>query len=61
MALTDENASVVDGASKALLEDAGLKAAVKEVLNVEGEGIVELVLGLIEDTIAVKAAENSAT
>jgi len=61
VALADEDARVVDGARKALLVDASLEAAIEEVLHVEGEGVVELVLGLIEDTIAMEAAENGST
>jgi len=61
VALADEDARVVDRASEALLVDTGLEAAIKEVLNVERESVVELVLGLIEDTITVEAAENGST
>jgi hypothetical protein len=41
---------VVDRLGKTELVDAGLEAALQEILNLEGEDVIELHAGLVEDT-----------
>jgi hypothetical protein len=50
VALADEDTSVVDGLGETELVDAGLEAALQEVLDLEGKDVIELHAGLIEDT-----------
>jgi hypothetical protein len=50
VALLDENTSVVDGLCETELVDAGLKAALQEIFNLEGEHVIELHAGFVEDT-----------
>jgi hypothetical protein len=61
MALSDEHTSMMDGFCHAVLEDNGLEAALKEVLNGEGKHIIKLVLFLRKETIAVHASQESRT
>ena len=55
MALADEDASVVDRLGEAALEDLGLEAALEEVLDLEGEDVVEAHALLVEDADADQA------
>ena len=50
MTLTDEDTGVVDGLGKTELVDAGLETALQEVLNLEGQDVIELHAGLVKDT-----------
>ena len=50
MALADQDTGVVDGLGKTELVDAGLETALQEVLNLEGQDVIELHAGLVEDT-----------
>lgn len=52
MALLDKNTSVVDGLGKTELVDASLETTLQEVLNTEGQDVIELHTGLIEHTDA---------
>ena len=61
VALPDQDASMVDGLGHAILEDDGLEAALEEVLNSEGKHVIQLVLTLTKETIAVHAAEECLT
>ena len=61
VALPDQDASMVDGLGHAILEDDGLEAALEEVLNSEGKHVIQLVLTLTKETIAVHAAEKRLT
>jgi hypothetical protein len=58
VALPDEHTSMMDGLCHAILEDNGLKTTLKEVLNSERKNVIELVLALTEETIAVHAAQE---
>lgn len=58
VALTDEDASVVDGLSQVQLEDLGLEAALHEDLSGELEDIIKRVLILSHETIALEAADE---
>jgi hypothetical protein len=59
VALPDEYTSMVNGFCHAILEDNGLEATLQEVLNSESKNIIELVLALTKETIAVHAAQKS--
>ena len=50
MTLADEDMSVVDGLGKAELVHAGLETALQEVLDLEGQDVIELQARLVEDT-----------
>lgn len=50
VALADENTSVVDSLGETQLEDASLKATLQEILDLQGEHVIELHARLIEDT-----------
>merc|ERR1719272_2635405 len=56
--LLDQHAGVVVRLGHVLLEDDGLEATVEELLDGQTEHIVELGLGLVEDTEAQEAAEE---
>jgi hypothetical protein len=58
VALTDENTSVVDRLGEAELVDAGLEAALKEILDLEGKDVIELHAGLVKDTDAHQTANE---
>ena len=59
VALTDEDTSVVDGLGETELVDAGLETALQEVLNLEGQDVIELHAGLVEDTDTDQTANES--
>lgn len=61
VAAADENTGVVDGAGEVLLQNLGLEAALKHVLDLKTEHVIELVLALVKDASAVEAAEESST
>lgn len=50
VALADEDTGVVDGLGKAELVDTSLEATLKEILDLEGEHVIELHAGLVEHT-----------
>lgn len=50
VALADEDTGVVDGLGKAELEDTGLEAALQEILDLQGQDVIEFHAGLVEDT-----------
>lgn len=50
VALADEDTGVVDGLGEAELVDASLQATLKEILDLEGEHVIELHAGLVEHT-----------
>jgi hypothetical protein len=61
VALADEDTSVVDGLGKAELVDAGLEAALQEVLDFQGQDVIELHAGLVEDTDTHETADEGVT
>jgi hypothetical protein len=61
VALTDENAGVVDRASQILLQNLCLQTSLQQILDLQAENVIELVLGLIQNTSAVEAAQESST
>lgn len=50
MTLADEDTSVVDGLGETELVDASLETALQEVLNLQGQDVIELHAGLVEHT-----------
>ena len=61
MALADEDTSVVDGLGETELVDAGLEAALQEVLDLQGQHVIELHAGLVEDTDTDETADEGVT
>lgn len=61
MTLLDQDTGVVDGLGKTELVDASLKTTLQEVLNAEGQDVIELHARLIEDTDADQTANQSVT
>jgi len=59
--LADENTSVVDGLSQTELVDAGLEAALQEILNLKGQHVIELHAGLVEHTDTHETANEGVT
>jgi hypothetical protein len=50
VALADEDTGVVDGLGEAELEDLGLEAALEEILDVEGEAVIQAHARLVQDS-----------
>ena len=59
MTLTDEDTGVVDGLGEAELVHAGLETTLQEVLDLEGQDVIELHAGLVEDTDTDQTANES--
>ncbi len=58
VALADQDAGVVDRLGQSRLEDLGLEAALEEVLDLEGEDVIEAHALLVEDTDADETADE---
>lgn len=58
VALADEDTGMVDSFGKTELEDASLKAALQEILDLQGKHVIELHAGLVEDTNADETANE---
>jgi hypothetical protein len=61
VALADEDTSVVDGLGETELVDAGLQTALQEVLDLQGQDVIELHAGLVEDTDTHETADEGVT
>ena len=61
VALADEDASVVDRLGQAALEDLGLETALQEVLDLEGQHVIETHARLVEHTDADETADEGVT
>ena len=61
MALADEDTSVVDGLRETALEDLGLEATLQEVLDLEGQHVIETHAGLVEHTDTDETADKGVT
>ena len=59
--LADENTSVVDGLGQAALDDLSLQATLQEVLDLQGQHVIETHAGLIEHTNADETANEGVT
>jgi hypothetical protein len=58
MSLLDENTGVVDGLGETELVDAGLQTTLQEILDLEGQDVIELHAGLVEHTDTNKTANE---
>jgi hypothetical protein len=58
VALTDQDTGVVDRLGEAELVDASLEAALEEVLDLQGQDVIELHAGLVKDTDAHETANE---
>lgn len=56
--LADEDAGVVDGGGELALDDEGLESALEELSDGETEDVIELALGLLEETKSNHAADK---
>lgn len=61
VALADEDTSVVDGLGETELVDAGLETALQEILNLQGQDVIELHAGLVEHTDTDETANEGVT
>jgi hypothetical protein len=61
VALADEDTSVVDGLGETELVDASLETALQEVLYLQGQDVIELHAGLVEDTDTDETANEGVT
>lgn len=61
VALADEHTSVVDRLGETELVDAGLETALQEVLDLEGQDVIEPHAGLVEDTDTDETANEGVT
>lgn len=56
--LLDQDTGVVDGLGETKLVDTGLQTALQEVLNLQGQDVIELHAGLVEHTDTDKTANQ---
>jgi hypothetical protein len=61
VALADEHTGVVDGLGEAELVDASLETALQEVLDLQGQDVIELHTGLVEHTDTDETADERVT
>lgn len=61
VSLADEDTSVVDRLGEARLEDLGLQAALQEVLELEGQTVIESHAALVKHTNAHQTAVDNRT
>lgn len=61
MTLLDQDTGVVDGLGKAKLVHAGLETALQEVLDLQGQDVIELHARLIEHTDTDQTANQGVT
>ena len=59
--LTNEHTSVVDGLGQAALEDLSLETTLQEVLDLQGQHVIETHAGLIEHTDADETTNKGVT
>ena len=59
--LADENTSVVNGLGQAALEDLSLEATLQEVLDLQGQHVIQTHAGLVEHTDANKTTDEGVT
>ena len=56
--LTDKDAGVMDGRGELALDDEGLESTLKELSDGETEDVIELALGVLEETESNHAADK---
>ena len=59
--LPDQDTGMVDGLSQAALEDLGLEATLQEVLDLEGQHVIETHARLVEHTDADETTDEGVT
>lgn len=59
MALPDEYSGMVDGLGEPSLEDLGLQPPLQKVLHRQSQHVIQLVLGLVEETVPEHAPQES--
>ena len=59
--LPDKDTGVVNGLGQAALEDLGLETTLQEVLDLEGQHVIETHAGLVQDTDANETADKGVT
>lgn len=58
VSLTDENTGVVDRLGQTELVDTGLQTTLQEILNLQGQHVIELHAGFVENTNADETADE---
>jgi len=61
VSLLDEDTSVVDRLGETELVDTSLEAALEEILNLEGENVIQSHARLVEDTDTYETADQGVT
>ncbi len=61
VSLADENTGVVDGLGETEFVDTGLQTTLQEILNLQGQHVIELHAGLVQDTNSHEAANEGVT
>jgi len=61
VSLLDENTSVVDRLGETKLVDTSLEATLEEILDLEGENVIQSHAGLVEDTDTYETADQGVT
>ena len=61
MPLADKHTSVVDRLGQAALEDLSLETTLQEVLDLQGQHVIETHAGLVQDTDANETADKGVT
>jgi hypothetical protein len=61
VSLADENTGVVDGLGETELVDTGLQTTLQEILNLQGQYVIELHAGLVQDTNTHETANEGVT
>ena len=61
MPLADEDTSVVNGLRQTALEDLGLETTLQEVLDLQGQHVIETHAGLVEHTDADETTDEGVT
>lgn len=59
MALVDQHTGVVDGLGEVVLEDDGLESSVEHVSLLEGQHVIELVLGALQNAGVVESVQQA--
>lgn len=61
MPLPDQHTGVVDRLGETTLEDLGLESSLQEILNLQGEHVIETHAGLVEHTDTNETADKGVT
>jgi hypothetical protein len=59
--LLDQDSGVVDGLGQSELVDTGLETALQEILDLQGQHVIELHAGLVEHTDTDQTTDQSVT